>query len=110
MEMMAVICGLEKLIEPCQVSLYSDSIYVLKGMQEWMPKWKVQGWQRRGVKNKKEPVKNIELWKKLDELKEIHEISYHKVKGHSGHPENERCDFLAVEACAKAREDNRCND
>lgn len=124
MEMMAVICGLEKLIEPCQVSLYSDSIYVLKGMQEWMPKWKAQGWQRRGVKNKKEPVKNIELWKKLDELKEIHEISYHKVKGHSGHPENERCDFLAVEACAKAdaelkaaqqeldkaREDNRCND
>ena len=103
MEMMAVIEGLKNLTEPCQVSLYSDSAYVLQGMKEWMPRWKSQGWKRRSG-SKMETVKNVELWKKLDELKTIHEISYHKVKGHSGHSENERCDKLAVEACNRFKE------
>lgn len=106
MELMAVIRGLEKLTEPCEVYLYSDSIYVLKGMQEWMPKWKLQGWRRR-TGSKMEPVKNVDLWKRLDELKKTHDIKYHHVKGHSGHLENERCDQLAVEACANVK--NRCD-
>lgn len=97
MELIAVISGLEALREPCDVTLFTDSVYVGKGLSEWMPKWKANGWQRReGVEWK--PVMNEELWKRLDELLSVHRVAYQRVAGHSGHPENERCDQLAVEA------------
>ena len=97
MELIAVISGLEALRQPCQVVLFTDSVYVGKGLSQWLPKWKADGWQRReGLQWK--PVKNDELWKRLDELLSVHRVVYQRVAGHSGHPENERCDRLAVEA------------
>ncbi len=100
MEMTAVIEGLKALKRPCRVELYSDSSYVLNGLQSWMAGWKKNGWKRKDG-NKLAPVKNVELWIQLDEAIAIHQMSYHHVKGHSGHPENERCDVLAVEASQK---------
>ena len=99
MELTAVIRGLESLKRPCYVELFSDSNYVGKGLSEWMPKWKKNNW-RRG-KNKNEPVKNAELWKELDALLQVHKVKFTWVAGHSGHPENERCDEMAVEASQK---------
>jgi ribonuclease HI len=92
MELMAVIEGLTALTRRSVVELYSDSQYVLKGLNEWMPGWKKKGWRTAS----KQPVKNVDLWKQLDELKNGHEIRFHWVKGHAGHPENERVDELAV--------------
>ncbi|MFG0312805.1 MAG: ribonuclease HI [Phycisphaerales bacterium] len=92
MELMAVIEGLTALTRRSVVELYSDSQYVLKGLNEWMPGWKKKGWRTAS----KQPVKNVDLWKRLDELKNGHEIRFHWVKGHAGHPENERVDELAV--------------
>jgi ribonuclease HI len=92
MELTAVIEGLEALTRRSVVELYSDSQYVLKGLNEWMPGWKRKGWRTAS----KQPVKNVDLWKQLDELKDGHEIHFHWVKGHAGHPENERVDELAV--------------
>ncbi|MBO6738396.1 MAG: ribonuclease HI [Phycisphaerales bacterium] len=92
MELMAVIEGLSALTRRSVVELYSDSQYVLKGLNEWMPGWKKKGWRTAS----KQPVKNVDLWKQLDELKNGHEIRFHWVKGHAGHPENERVDELAV--------------
>ncbi len=92
MELMAVIEGLSALTRRSVVELYSDSQYVLKGLNEWMPGWKKKGWRTAS----KQPVKNVDLWKQLDELKTGHEIRFHWVKGHAGHPENERVDELAV--------------
>jgi len=97
MELMAVIRGLEALREPCDVTVFTDSEYVGKGLSEWMSKWKANGWRRREGAEWK-PVKNDELWKQLDELAGVHRVSYKRVAGHSGHPENERCDQLAVQA------------
>lgn len=97
MEMQAVIEGLSVLKKRCQVSLYSDSNYVLQGLQSWMVGWKKNGWMRMEGGRKK-PIKNVELWQELDELIAKHALSYHHVKGHSGHIENERCDVMAVEA------------
>jgi ribonuclease HI len=97
MELSAVIFGLEKLKTRCQVELYTDSQYVGKGLSEWMPKWKANGWRRKEGKQFK-PVANEELWRRLDALLEKHSVTFHHVRGHSGHPENERCDELAVEA------------
>ena len=97
MELMAVISGLEALRKPCAVTLFTDSVYVGKGLSQWMPKWKADGWQRREGTELK-PVKNEELWKRLDELLGVHRVVYQRVAGHSGHPENERCDQLAVNA------------
>jgi ribonuclease HI len=97
MEMTAVIRGLEALKRRCRVELITDSQYVGKGITEWMPKWKANGWQRREGKQLK-PVKNVELWQRLDELLSRHDVTYSWVAGHSGHPENERCDELAVAA------------
>lgn len=97
MELMAVIRGLEALTRPTKVEVVTDSTYVAKGAQEWMPNWKRNGWRRREGKSWK-PVKNEELWKRLDELLSQHEVRFQVVKGHSGHPENERCDELAVAA------------
>ena len=102
MELMAVVQGLSQLSRPCYVELFTDSVYVGKGMTEWMAKWKSNGWKRREGKSLK-PVKNEELWRKLDELMATHRIKYTRVVGHSGHPENDRCDQLAVEAAAKFR-------
>lgn len=100
MELIAVIRGLEALKRPCDVELFTDSVYVGKGMSEWMPKWKANGWRRREGKEWK-PVKNVELWQQLDELITRHRVKYTRVAGHSGHPENERCDQLAVAAYQK---------
>ncbi|RZO18878.1 MAG: ribonuclease HI [SAR92 clade bacterium] len=91
MELTAVIEALGALKRPCDVTLTSDSTYVLKGIQEWMPNWKKRGWKTAS----KKPVKNVDLWKKLDVLIVEHKIDWRWVKGHSGHPENELADQLA---------------
>ena len=100
MELQAVIEGLKALKKRCHVALHSDSKYVLQGLQEWMAGWKKKGWVRMEG-GKKKPVKNVELWQELDRLIPLHQLSYHHVRGHSGHPENERCDVMAVEASTK---------
>ncbi len=94
MELQAVIEGLGALKRRSTVELYSDSQYVLNGLKEWMASWKKRGWKTAS----KQPVKNVELWKRLDELMAGHEVRFHWVKGHNEHPENERCDQLAVAA------------
>jgi ribonuclease HI len=100
MEMTAVIRGLETLTRPTRVELVTDSTYVGKGLTEWLPKWKAQGWRRRqGARW--EPIKNEDLWRRLDELLEQHQIRFVHVRGHCGHVENERCDTLAVAAYQK---------
>jgi ribonuclease HI len=100
MELTAVIKGLEELQRPCSVELFTDSVYVGKGLSEWIAKWKQNGWQRK-ERGKLKPVKNVELWQRLDELAAQHTLKYTRVAGHSGHPENERCDTLAVAAYQK---------
>ena len=97
MELQAVIAGLTALKQPAQVDLFTDSVYVGKGMSEWMPKWKANGWKRKEGK-KLVPVKNEDLWRQLDKLLQTHQVNYHRVAGHSGHPENDRVDELAVAA------------
>ncbi len=97
MELQAVISGLQALKSQSQVEVITDSTYVAKGSSEWMPGWKRNGWRRREGKKWK-PVKNEQLWRQLDELLGQHDVTFTVVKGHSGHPENERCDELAVEA------------
>ncbi len=95
MEIMGVVAGLEALTRPCQVTVVSDSQYVVKAFNEH---W-VQGWIKRGWKTaSKAPVKNVDLWKRLMAAMEPHEVSFTWVKGHHGHPENERCDELATTA------------
>jgi ribonuclease HI len=91
MEMTAVIEGLAALTQPCKIVLTSDSTYVLKGIQEWLPAWKKRNWKTAS----KKPVKNVDLWQKLDALIDSHEIDWQWVKGHSGHRENEIADQLA---------------
>lgn len=100
MELEAVIYGLKTLKRPCSIELFTDSVYVGKGMTEWMPKWKQNGWKRK-EKGKLVPPKNEELWRALDEQLARHTIKYTRVAGHSGHPQNDRCDELAVEAYQK---------
>lgn len=102
MELTAVIRGLAALKRPCRVELFTDSVYVGKGMSQWLPKWKENGWKRREGKQWK-PIKNEELWRELDALIQRHQVKYTRVAGHSGHPENERCDELAVAACQQFR-------
>ena len=102
MELMAVIEGLKALQRPCAVQLYADSQYVLNGLKTWMKSWKKNNWQRKSG-SQWEPVKNVEFWQELDKQASVHQITFHHVKGHSGHPENERCDVLAVEAAEKYR-------
>ena len=94
MELMAAIQGLMALTKPCEVALYTDSQYLRQGMMSWLAQWKKSGWRN----SKKEPVKNKDLWQQLDALAQRHTIHWHWVKGHSGHPENERADTLANEA------------
>ena len=97
MELMAAIQALETLKRPCEVVLTTDSQYVRKGITEWMTNWKKNGWRTAS----KKPVKNAELWQRLDRARERHQVQWDWVKGHSGHPENERADELAS---AQARE------
>ncbi len=97
MELQAVIEGLRALKRPSEVEVITDSVYVAKGASEWMPGWKSNGWRRREGKSFK-PVKNVELWQDMDDLLARHDVHFTVVKGHSGHPENERCDELAVAA------------
>ncbi len=100
MELTAVIRGLEALTRPTTVELVTDSNYVGQGLSEWMAKWKANGWRRRENGRLKE-VKNEDLWRRLDELASKHRVHFTHVRGHSGHPENERCDALAVAAYQK---------
>ncbi|MEM1081140.1 MAG: ribonuclease HI [Pseudomonadota bacterium] len=94
MEMMAAIQALEALKRPCKVRLTTDSTYVRQGITEWMPRWRANGWRTAA----KKPVKNVELWQRLALAAERHDVDWHWVKGHSGHPENERADQLATAA------------
>ncbi len=91
MELTAVIRALEALNRPCEVEMTTDSQYVKQGINQWIHGWKRNGWRTAS----KQPVKNVDLWKQLDALVAQHQIQWHWVKGHSGHPENERADELA---------------
>lgn len=102
MEMMAAIIGLSALREDCEVDLYTDSRYLCDGMSQWLANWKRRGWRTAS----REPVKNEDLWRQLDGLAARHRIRWHWVRGHAGHPENERCDALAnaaIDALMAAR-------
>lgn len=93
MELTAAIVGLEALNTPCRVTLYSDSKYLVDAIQQgWAEKWRQNGWMR----TKKDPALNPDLWERLLDLLKVHEVTFVWVKGHAGHPENERCDALAV--------------
>ena len=95
MELLAAIVGLEALNRPCKVKLYSDSQYLVKAFNDrWIDSWIKKGWKR----GKNEPVKNVDLWKRLMKAKEQHEVEFIWVKGHAGHKQNERCDELATTA------------
>jgi ribonuclease HI len=97
MEMMAAIQALESLRRPCKVRVTTDSQYLHKGITEWLAGWKRRGWKTAG----KKPVKNADLWERLDQALARHEVEWHWVRGHSGHPENERADQLATQAIDK---------
>lgn len=103
MEMTAVIEALNALKRPCSVHLHTDSQYVLKGMTEWLPEWKARGWKTSGKKN----VKNEDLWRALDEAANRHALTWTWVKGHAGHPENERADVLARQGTEEARAEQK---
>lgn len=95
MELMAAIVGLEALNRPCEVELYSDSKYLVDAFnQHWIESWIMKGWKR----GKNEPVKNVDLWQRLLDAKQPHKVTFIWVKGHDGHPQNERCDVLATTA------------
>lgn len=99
MEMMAAISALEALKRPVIVDLYTDSTYVRDGITKWLANWKARGWRTAD----KKPVKNQDLWQRLEAALEPHSVSWHWVKGHAGHPENERADQLAVAAVQAVR-------
>ena len=99
MELMGAIAALEALTKPCRVDLHTDSQYVRKGISEWIHGWKARGWRTAD----KSPVKNEDLWKRLDAARERHEVKWHWVKGHAGDPMNERADALANLGCAEAK-------
>ena len=102
MELMATIRALESLTRPAVVRVHTDSTYVRDGITKWLPRWKSNGWYTAG----KQPVKNADLWRRLDAAAGRHQVQWHWVKGHAGHPENERADRLAAkgmrEACVAA--------
>jgi len=100
MELTAAIEALNALKRPCRVELYTDSEYLRKGITEWLERWKSNGWRTAG----KKPVKNADLWQKLDAAAARHEVSWHWVRGHAGHPENERADRLANAGMAACRD------
>ena len=100
MELMAAIQALEALKRPMDVRLYTDSEYVKNGITQWIHGWKARGWKTAD----KKPVKNEDLWRRLDEAKSRHRIEFHWVRGHAGHPENERADALARQGIADIRQ------
>ena len=102
MELMAAIVALEALTQPCDVVISTDSQYVRQGITSWIHNWKRRGWKTAD----KKPVKNVDLWKRLDLALSNHEIKWEWVKGHAGHPENERCDELARSAAGNPTQDD----
>jgi ribonuclease HI len=100
MELVAAIKGLEALKRPCRVALYTDSTYLRDGITKWLPNWKARGWKTAA----REPVKNVDLWQRLEAAAARHEIEWHWVRGHAGHPMNERADQLARDAIAELRD------
>ncbi|MFG2037849.1 ribonuclease HI [Dactylosporangium sp. NPDC048998] len=103
MELTAPIRALESLTRPVAVHLYTDSSYVRNGITAWVPRWKRNGWQTAD----RQPVKNVDLWQELDALVARHQVEWHWVKGHNGHPENERADRLAARGLQEARSAQR---
>ncbi len=99
MELQGVIEGLKALKEPCFVELYSDSKYVVQAINEWLTNWIKNNWRTAG----KQPVKNLELWQEYLEVSKLHTVQANWVKGHAGHPQNERCDILAKNEAEKLR-------
>jgi ribonuclease HI len=99
MELMAAISALEALKYPCTIDLHTDSEYLRKGITEWITKWKRNGWRTAD----KKPVKNVDLWQRLDEALKRHQVRWHWVKGHAGHAMNERADLLARDGLAAVR-------
>ncbi|MDX2027937.1 MAG: ribonuclease HI [Alphaproteobacteria bacterium] len=97
MELMGAIAGLEALTKPSQVRLHTDSQYVQKGITEWLPQWVRRGWKTAD----KKPVKNVDLWQRLQTAIQPHQVEFIWVRGHAGHPENERADQLAVAAITR---------
>jgi len=99
MELMAAIMALENLKRPVTVTLYTDSVYVKDGITKWIDGWKARGWKTAA----KKPVKNVDLWQRLDEALGPHRVDWQWVKGHAGHPENERADALARQGLEETR-------
>ena len=99
MELMAAIQALEALNKPCKLELHTDSQYVRNGITQWLPSWKVRGWKTAD----KKPVKNEDLWKRLDQARLRHDVDWRWVKGHAGHELNERADELARKGLVEAR-------
>jgi ribonuclease HI len=100
MELTAAVKAFQALKEPCQVDIYTDSEYLKKGITDWIKTWKKLGW-RRGSLKKTKPLANADLWRELDQVSSNHQVTWHWVRGHTGHPENERVDKLAVAATPK---------
>ncbi len=98
MEMMAAICALESIKEPVSAHIHTDSTYLRSGITEWINKWRRNGWRTAARK----PVKNVDLWQRLETAAAPHDVSWHWVKGHAGHPENERADAIARSALGGA--------
>jgi ribonuclease HI len=99
MELMAAIGALEALTRPCAVALTTDSRYVMQGIEEWVPKWRANGWRTAD----KKPVKNQDLWERLSAATQMHQVRWHWVRGHNGHVENERVDQAAREQAEQFR-------
>jgi len=99
MELMAAIAALEALTRPCKVALTTDSRYVMQGIEEWVPKWRANGWKTAD----KKPVKNQDLWERLSSVTQTHQVRWHWVRGHNGHVENERVDVAAREQAEQYR-------
>jgi ribonuclease HI len=100
MELTAAIRALESLKEGCRVALYTDSTYVRNGITQWLPNWRRRGWRTAS----RQPVKNQDLWEQLSALAEAHEVEWHWVKGHAGHPDNELADRLANQGLEQAQQ------
>jgi ribonuclease HI len=103
MELMAAISALEALKKPCRVDIHTDSQYVRNGITQWIKSWKRNGWRTAS----KEPVKNVDLWQRLDAALHTHDVHWHWIKGHAGHEHNERADELVHEARAELRAKNQ---
>ncbi len=101
MELMAAIAALEAMRRPVKARIHTDSTYVHHGITEWIHGWKQRGWRTAA----KKPVKNVDLWQRLDALMQTHDVEWRWIKGHAGHPENERADELARAGVAEARGD-----